>query len=110
MATDALFPLGFNFPSAIGLDRLVRLTAIFSRFRRTAVLATSPSRRQPLRRMSSPRESDPDRTLVILQPGTQVFGRYKLEKMVGEGGMGVISNNLKIMIGCERVEYLISFS
>ena len=40
--------------------------------------------------MSLPRDSDSDRTALILQPGTQVFGRYTLTAILGEGGMGVV--------------------
>jgi serine/threonine protein kinase len=40
--------------------------------------------------MSLPRDSDSDRTQLILQPGTHVFGRYTLTAILGEGGMGVV--------------------
>ncbi|MBM3853267.1 MAG: hypothetical protein FJ399_08935, partial [Verrucomicrobia bacterium] len=40
--------------------------------------------------MTEPRVSHDDRTQVIFQPGTHVFGRYTLTAKVGEGGMGVV--------------------
>jgi hypothetical protein len=35
--------------------------------------------------MSLPRDSDSDRTQLILQPGAHVFGRYTLTAILGEG-------------------------
>ncbi|MBM3854088.1 MAG: PEGA domain-containing protein, partial [Verrucomicrobia bacterium] len=40
--------------------------------------------------MSEAREQDPGRTVLVLRPGAEVFGRYTLLALVGEGGMGVV--------------------